>query len=212
MGKLLREGQVDSGFFQGTALLGGVLLAVQASTEQQRERALSALLRGYRACGLEHAISDRRLVEDYIRKNCAAAINVIYASPTFYFLFAKTHGQTFLVSTIRAFTGSLRIVPFMGFFYGSFALVCPFVTEYFMRRGQSYADAQGSAGIAVLLSGFVVVEAVVELRGCGVTFGQMNAASFLLFLPALVGRRDRSEISAETEMQWCAHAPFCPPG
>ena len=99
----------------------------------------------------------------------------------------------------------------MGFFYGSFALICPFVTEYFMRRGQSYSDAQGSAGIAVLLSGFVVVEAVVELRGCGVTFAQMNAASFLLFLPALVGRRPGyarercAERSTGRYVKPCAH-------
>ena len=39
-----------------------------------------------------------------------------------------------------------------------------------------------------MLSGFVFIEAVVELRGCGVTFGQMNPVAFLLFIPALVGR------------------------
>jgi len=118
----------------------------------------------------------------------------------------------------------MRIVPFMGFFYASFALICPFVTDAFMKRGQSYAEAQvrptgihtrpstgivpgrcippiftsspppgtvvsqGNAGTTVMLSGFVLVEAVVELRGCGVTFGQMNPAAFLLFIPALVGR------------------------
>lgn len=36
--------------------------------------------------------------------------------------------------------------------------------------------------------GFVFVEAVVELRGCGVTFAQMTLSSFLIFVPALVGR------------------------
>ena len=68
----------------------------------------------------------------------------------------------------------MRIVPFMGFFYASFALVCPFVTDAFMARGQSYSEAQGNAGTAVMLSGFVFVEAVVELRGCGVTFAQVS--------------------------------------
>jgi hypothetical protein len=71
----------------------------------------------------------------------------------------------------------MRIVPFMGFFYSSFALVCPFVTDAMMRRGQSYSDAQGTAGTAVMLSGFVFVEAVVELRGCGVTFAQVRATA-----------------------------------
>lgn len=36
--------------------------------------------------------------------------------------------------------------------------------------------------------GFVFVEAVVELRGCGVTFAQMTLSSFAVFVPALVGR------------------------
>lgn len=69
----------------------------------------------------------------------------------------------------------MRIIPFMGFFYSSFALICPFVTDAMMRRGQSYAEAQSTAGTAVMLSGFVFVEAVVELRGCGVTFAQVRA-------------------------------------
>lgn len=36
--------------------------------------------------------------------------------------------------------------------------------------------------------GFVFVEAIVELRGCGVTFAQMTLSSFVVFVPALVGR------------------------
>jgi hypothetical protein len=34
----------------------------------------------------------------------------------------------------------------------------------------------------------VFVEAIVELRGCGVAFAQMTISSFILFVPALVGR------------------------
>jgi hypothetical protein len=41
-----------------------------------------------------------------------------------------------------------------------------------MRQGQSYEDASGSAGVALMLGGLCWVEAVVELRGCGVTFAQ----------------------------------------
>ena len=66
--------------------------------------------------------------------------------------------------------------------------VCPFVTAALMARGSSYEEAQSTAGVAVMLSGFVFVEALVELRGCGVTFAQMTASSFVLFIPALVGR------------------------
>jgi hypothetical protein len=88
----------------------------------------------------------------------------------------------------RSRAGTLRIVPFMGFFYGAFALCCPFVTAALVDRGQTYSEANGNAGVAVMLSGFVFVEAIVELRGCGVTFGQMTASSFLIFVPALIGR------------------------
>eukprot|EP00962_Isochrysis_galbana_P013657 scaffold3871_cov97-Isochrysis_galbana.AAC.16 len=257
-------------------------------------------MQGYRWAGLSDQMTDRKVIEDYVRKNAAAAVNVIYASPTFYFLFAKMHGQSWLVSSVRvrwerrrpfffspcrspfgsltpergrgrgastarpaktggaaarphqaepsqgshpalrppspisnpptpphplahthahppthtlsprlrtpstslplgadpfapylgawaraaltriprpvqAMTGTMRIIPFMGFFYSSFALICPFVTDAMMRRGQSYAEAQSTAGTAVMLSGFVFVEAVVELRGCGVTFAQVRA-------------------------------------
>ena len=183
---LLVEGQVDSGMWQGAALLGAVVAGVQLASEKQRETAINALLGGYRACGLTaDKISDRQLIEDYVRKNAAAAVNVVMASPTFYFLFAKMHGQSLAVSTVRAFTGTLRIVPFMGFFYGFFAVTVPFVTQFLMQRGQSYEEANGNAAIAVMLSGFVFVEALVELRGCGVTFSQMTYSSFLIFIPAL---------------------------
>ena len=59
-----------------------------------------------------------------------------------------------------------------GLFYAGFAVVGPFCTAYFMRQGQSYEDASGSAGVALMLGGLCWVEAVVELRGCGVTFAQ----------------------------------------
>ena len=186
--RLLREGKVDSGMWQGAALLGGVAAAVQFSSDSQRKAAVGGLLSAYRSCGLSDAITDRQLVEDFVRKNAAAACNVLMASPVFYFMFSKMHSQTVLVSSIRAFTGTLRIVPLMGSFYGFFAIVCPFVTDYFMARGQTYTEAQGTAAMAVMLSGFVFIEALVELRGCGVTFAQMTASSFVLFIPALVGR------------------------
>ena len=104
---LLVEGQVDSGMWQGAALLGAVVAGVQLASEKQRETAINALLGGYRACGLTaDKISDRQLIEDYVRKNAAAAVNVVMASPTFYFLFAKMHGQSLAVSSVRAFTGA----------------------------------------------------------------------------------------------------------
>lgn len=186
---LLREGQVDSGMWQGLAVLTGVAVGTVLSSEKQRVAAVKTVLQGYRLCGLkESLIDDKLLVVDYVRKNVAAAINVLMASPAFYFIFAKIHGQSIVISSMRAITGTLRIVPFMGFFYGFFAVVAPFVTAALMERGQSYEEAQGNAGVGVMLSGFVFIEAVVELRGCGVTFAQMTPGSFLIFLPALVGR------------------------
>jgi len=186
---LIVQGQVDSGMWQGLGLLAAVVGGVTVSSEEQRSSAVRTLLGWYRSCGLkESLISDRRLIEDYVRKNAVAAVNVLMASPVFYFAFSKIYGTSFVVSFIRSITGSLRIVPFMGFFYSFFAVVCPFVTQYFMEKGQSYEEASTTASIVVMLSGFVFIEALVELRGCGVTFGQMTASSFILFIPALIGR------------------------
>lgn len=98
---LLREGQVDSGFWQGSALFGGTLLTVYLATDAQRVAAIDSLMQGYRRAGLSDQMTDRKVIEDYVRKNAAAAVNVIYASPTFYFLFAKMHGQSWLVSSVR---------------------------------------------------------------------------------------------------------------
>ena len=148
---------------------------MQLASEKQRETAINALLGGYRACGLTaDKISDRQLIEDYVRKNAAAACNVLMASPVFYFMFAKIYQEPLSVCLVRSITGSVRIVPFMFSFYAFFALICPYVTQALMQRGQTYEEASGTAGIAVMLSGFVFVEALVELRGCGVTFSQMT--------------------------------------
>jgi len=161
---------------------------VTFASDEQKAVAVGGLLSAYRACGLTDSITDRQLIEDFVRKNAAAACNVLMASPVFYFMFSIMHSQTVLVSSVRSITGTMRIVPFMGMFYGFFAIVCPFVTDYFMGRGQTYAEAQSSSATAVMLSGLVFIEAVVELRGCGVTFAQMTASAFLIFIPALVGR------------------------
>jgi len=185
---LLREGQIDSGFWQGTGLLALVMGAVHFSSGEQRANAVTGLVRTIRAIGLGESVSDRQLIEDNIQKNSAAAVNVLMASPTFYFLFAKMHGQSIFISCVRAITGTMRIVPFMGFFYAAFGVTVPFLTQALMARGQTYEEAQGNAGVILMLSGFFVIEALVELRGCGVTFAQMTPASFILYLPALIGR------------------------
>lgn len=175
--------------WQGLGLLGLTVGGVVLSSDEQRISAVRSLLGAYRACGLQSSIiSDRTLIEDYVRKNMLAAVNVLTASPVFYFMFARIYGEPLSVCAMRSITGSLRIVPFMGCFYAFFALVCPFVTQALMQRGQTYDEAASNAAIGVMLSGFVFVEALVELRGCGVTFAQMTGSSFILFIPALTGR------------------------
>lgn len=69
-----------------------------------------------------------------MRKNVAAAANVVMASPVFYFTFSAIVGETLAVSMVRALTGTMRIVPFMGVFYGAFAIISPFLVDYFMHE------------------------------------------------------------------------------
>lgn len=132
---LLARGQFDAGFFQGTALFAGVVLGAMAASDEQRASAINGLLAGFRSLGVSDRISDRQLIEDFLRKNVAAAANVVMASPVFYFLFAGITGESVLVSSLRAITGTMRIVPFMGAFYGLFAVCSPFLVDFFMARG-----------------------------------------------------------------------------
>lgn len=84
--------------WQGLALLSGVASAVSLSSEEQRSSAVATLLGWYRTCGLkEELISDRKLIEDHVRKNAIAACNVLMASPVFYFAFSKIYGMSFVV-------------------------------------------------------------------------------------------------------------------
>ena len=51
----LSSAQVDSGFWQGSALLAAVVGGVAVSSEEQRKAAVAATLNFYRACGLQTA-------------------------------------------------------------------------------------------------------------------------------------------------------------
>ena len=57
---LLAKGQVDSGFFQGTALFAGVMFGAQASSDEQRATALDGLVGWYRSMGVSSKITDRQ--------------------------------------------------------------------------------------------------------------------------------------------------------
>lgn len=185
---LLKEGQVDSGFWQGSALLAATLGAVTFTSEEQRKTACASLLQAYRSAGLEKKyIGDKQLVEDYVKKYSVAALNVLMASPVFYFSFARVYSQPLSVCCVRGLTGSLRIVPFMFGFYGFFAVASPFAAQMLMRGGTPYAKARDD-GAMYIFPPLIFVESIVELRGCGVTFAQMTPSSFIIFIPALVGR------------------------
>ena len=208
---LLKEGQVDSGFWQGTALLAAIVGAVQVSSEEQRKAVVGSLLQGYRTCGLQtEYVGDRALIEDFVRKNAIAACNVLMASPVFYFMFSRIYGQPISVCLVRSVTGSLRITPFMFSFYGFFALACPFATQMLMQRhGQTYAEAKGNGGL-VIFPPLVFVEAIVELRGCGVTFEQMTYSSFILFIPALIGRLATGIVTQQQKVGQVESEPLLP--
>jgi len=172
----LEAGQIDGGFFQGTAMLAGAIAASALVPFEAQLTMLTKTVEAFRYAGLSRdAISDDVLLTDYLRKNALAAQNVLIASPTFYFLFSWITGQSVAVCCARAITGTMRIVPFMGFFYGAFAILAPFATQYYMKQGgTTYEESASTANMALMLGGFVFIEAIVELRGCGVLFTQMT--------------------------------------
>ena len=127
-------------------------------------------------------------MNDYFRRNALAGYNVLLASPAFYFLWHLTHNAGFSTSLVRSITGSVRIVPFLTVLYGGCAVTLPMMTGALMARGQKYEEAQSNATAGLMLSGVAMLEALVELRGCGVTFAQMTPSALMCFFPALIGR------------------------
>jgi len=201
---------VDSGFWQGSALLATIVGGVTLSSEEQRTAAVASVLSAYRVCGLDpKLVGDKALIEDFVRKNTLAACNVLMASPVFYFMFSRIYGQPLAVCLVRAVTGSLRITPFMFSFYGFFAFAAPFATQMLMQGGATYSEAKVTGGLYIMPP-LVLVEAVVELRGCGVTFGQMTASSFLIFIPALVGRLLTGIVTQQQKAGAASSEPMLP--
>lgn len=152
---LLEAGQVDAGFYQGSALLASAVVATQVIPEDTQVSFIREIIKGFRYLGLcPGCISDQVLVQDFLRKNALAAQNVLLASPTFYFLFSFITGQNLAVCCVRAITGTMRIVPFMGLFYGAFACLAPFATQWYMKSGnKSYEESVTGANIALMLGG-----------------------------------------------------------
>lgn len=182
--------QIDSGFYQGAGLLGAALALVFGTSDEQKRRALVATVETFRSWGVKvDNVPDHLLIVDHIKLNLEAARNVLLASPSFYFMWHLIHGQSVPTCVLRGLTGTIRIVPFMGAFYSLLALALPYFTSDFMDRfEQGYEEAKGNAQTFMLLSGLVCLEALVELRGCGVGFNQLRLGAFVVFVPALVGR------------------------
>ena len=110
---LAERAQIDSGFWQGLAVLGGIAALAATPEATKRSAALSAVAR-YRRLGLDPSlVSDRRLIDDFLRTNIVALGNVLLASPTFYFMWHLIHQQSVATSLMRSVTGSVRIVPFI---------------------------------------------------------------------------------------------------
>ena len=186
----LKQCQVDSGFWQGLVLGGGVAAYLMLVSKEERIRHVQKLLAWWRRVGgvSEDLISDKQLLGDFLERNLVAALNVTLASPAFYFMWHLIHDTPLHITFIRSLTGTVRIIPFMGIFYSLLGVGGAVLTNYFMKGGSSYEDAKSNANAAFLLSGLVALEAVVELRGCGVPFANMSPMAFAVFLPVLVGR------------------------
>mmetsp|Transcript_86700 Transcript_86700/g.144191 ORF Transcript_86700/g.144191 Transcript_86700/m.144191 type:complete len:346 (-) Transcript_86700:573-1610(-) len=186
---LLERWQADRGFWQGAAVLTAMVSAAYLLPTETGASALVSTCQKFRAIGLnkEH-VPDEVLMNDYFRRNALAGYNVLLASPAFYFLWHLTHNAGFSTSLVRSITGSVRIVPFLTVLYGGCAVTLPMMTGALMARGQKYEEAQSNATAGLMLSGVAMLEALVELRGCGVTFAQMTPSALMCFFPALIGR------------------------
>ena len=186
---LAAEWHVDGAFWKGSGFLialGGAAVLLPMETKAS---GLAGLVQTFRTLGIKETnLSNAELLEDHIKRNMVAGWNVVLASPSFYFLWHFVHKAGLTTSAVRSITGTVRIVPFLGLLYGTCACAIPWATSKLMDRGQGMAEAKSNASTVVMLSGVAVLEAIVELRGCGVAFDQMTAGALLCFVPALIGR------------------------
>ena len=186
---LLEHYHMDRGFFRGSGLLLALSGAAVLVPTETKGDVMAGTVRTFRSLGVsEQAIPDAVLLHDHFRRNFLAMYNNALSCPTFYFLWHLIHGAGAATSAVRALTGTARVVPFLVGLYGSAACTTPFLTVGLMRRGQEYKPASKNAAAAVMLSGVAVFESLVELRGCGVAFGNMTPVAVGLFIPAIIGR------------------------
>lgn len=187
---LLEECQVDQGFWLGVGSASAVVAYVKLVPHDTQVAQLRRLVAWMRAVGGISAdtLTDTQLLEDFLKRNLVAALNVTLASPAFYFMWHLIHGTPVHFTLVRSLTGTARIIPFMTFFYAILGVGGAMLTNYFMKTGNDYEAAKGNANTVFLLCGLVVLEAIVEMRGCGVPFSSMPPVAFVLFVPTLIGR------------------------
>jgi len=186
---LLVHWHVDRGFWQGSALLGGLLAVGYFVPTETQAKGLTGAVKAFRSLGVSPThIPDAALMNDYFRRNLLAFHNVMLASPSFYFLWHLVHNAGVTTSAVRSVTGTVRIVPFLCVLYGGCAVLLPIGTNSLMARGYNYKDASLYSAAGALFTAMAVLEALAELRGCGVTWDQMNAPALSCFSVALIGR------------------------
>eukprot|EP00939_MAST-03C_sp_MAST-3C-sp1_P004379 g4379.t1 len=183
------KAQIDGMVYVGVVSAFGWITFDAVAGQDTKRKITESVIGFYRSMGVksEH-VSNKQLVEDYMKKYMAACINCLLASPAFYFLYHFIHQQGFKWSLARSFTGTVRIVPIMAIMYGATALTTPILNEYFQSRGQTYKEATSTSQVVVLIGGMSFLESIVELQGCGVPLGNITPTAIAIFLPALIGR------------------------
>ena len=181
------QAQIDGNFYLGAGMLAACGAAIMGTSDEQKKKVVVATVNAYRACGVSVSnVSDEKLVKDHIVTNIWAAKCLALASPSFYFMWNLTHSETLVTSLLRSVTGTVKIIPFTTALYGLLSLTIPLAMST-MFKEQDYEAAKGNSKIAMMVSGLASIEAMIELRGCGVTV-MPTVGSFLIFYPALLGR------------------------
>mmetsp|Transcript_99471 Transcript_99471/g.172674 ORF Transcript_99471/g.172674 Transcript_99471/m.172674 type:complete len:427 (-) Transcript_99471:59-1339(-) len=200
MESLAKRAQVDTAFFSGLGLAGVFGVIAYGFPAELKHRMIDAYLGTVQ--GLlqllevdRQIISQRQLLEDYLRPALITASNCISSCPLLYFAYHQMHRVSTSTSILRCLTGTVRVVPGVGLAYLIFACAHPVLTGVLLSRqeavgdssNEGYTDAKQLASMYTL--GMVTfVETYVELQGIGVNPNHLTAKVFFCFLPTICGR------------------------
>ena len=179
--------QLDGMVYTGAFMFTGIAAFLTTTTKEEKRDWLIWSMRLFRDAGIRKEHVNDEVLATNIATLLESGCNNILASPLFYSVWHMIHRQSFGVSVLRGFTGTLRIVPFMTAFYCFAAFIVPYSTQHFMKQGDEYENAYNKSQYS-LVFGISIVETIVELLGCGVGLNQMSLAPLLVFYPALIGR------------------------